>query len=223
MSGHCLGKATTPWMGQWDSTWIHPWDCPRALSTHGCTPRGSHGASGDTCALSPLGGQGQGHPNLTRTKSARYKIPPVQPQDTSAALGHPKQHPRAGGRRKAGDSASGKAFGLWEHPRTSYQHPRTWHQALGNIQVSNGLRLLFQHCEVEAAPCLPPGRHQLALSQPRPLLGRTRKASLRGQCHLQGSCSALEIFYLVAEVWQEAKRLLCLPGFFSIINMTLLP
>lgn len=208
MSGHSLGKATTPWMGQWDSTWIHPWDCPPALNTHRCTPGKSHGPSGDTNALSPLRMQGQGHPNLTRTTSARYKIPPNQPQDTSAALGHPKQHSGAGGRRNAGDSTSGKTFNLWGHPRTSHQNSRTCHQALGNTQVSNGPKLPFQHGEEEAAPHLPPGRHQLTLSQPRPLLGRTRKVSRRGQCHLRGSCSELEIFYLVAEVWQEAKRLL---------------
>lgn len=48
-----------PWMGQWDSTWIHPWDCPPAPNTHRWTPGSSHGASGDTSAV-PFGQAGTG-------------------------------------------------------------------------------------------------------------------------------------------------------------------
>lgn len=51
MLGHSLGKATPPWMRQWDSTWIHLWDCPPAPSTYMHTGGQPWGMRGHLCTV----------------------------------------------------------------------------------------------------------------------------------------------------------------------------
>lgn len=213
-SGHRPGKITVPWMGQGGSAWTHPWGCPRALST-----QGGHGAAGDTWALSPLGRQGQDTPTQPAKNQIRWNPP-------QTALQHPQPSPEleAGGARVT--HTSGWPSGQGDTPGSV-----TETSGLGTKDSGLGTEpweaLGSQSCNSSSAgpgrfrspSCVPsaPGTHRRIPAQTLTCLAVVPEG---GECHLQGILTALEIFWLVAEVWQDSKRLLCVYLGFPIINIT---
>lgn len=174
--GTARGKPPSPGQDSGAAPGCTPRADYSAQGTQGCAPRGSHGHQEAPTHYPLWAGRGRTPQRSQEKRSARYKIHPTSSANTPGCPAMLRAAaPELEAEAMQVTHASGKAFrsGCSWHPRSSHQDLRTWHQTLGNAQVSKEPGLLFQHHKAARpaspacpAPCLPLGSHRRSCAHP---------------------------------------------------------